>query len=525
MFVIIVNPAIAARQGIFAGQTADQPFHNRRREQRLPPPVFRPGANTTSDAISRALALRSRVDPRRLPLPGASEFAPEVAAHDAYNLTTARQTPDHQKHAMTQTTNPDRKSFWQVGARSFLPAGPSAARVVRYYALVTFFAFEVFCITFLQKFAVPLNFEPLGIGVDLGSVELLLPLTYIAMIVLAFFVGMRIELNRLIWFSVFVIFALISVLTLGTPAKPQSLFLFLVINIPFLFVVDVNRATYRRMLRIFQDVMVFFGIVVLLQYAVELLWSWRAWPDLDRIVPETFRFVGYNYIQPIRYGSRLMKPSGVVFLEVSYVSQWTALALALEIVYFKRVWRMIFYSGIVVSLFAGTGILLILLCAPVLLARVSWRTILGVLAIGVTCIFIAIQINWYQQVNHRFTEYKHTGSSSNHRFIEPLEVLGETLQKKNMLISGEGPGTIPKGGAQVWWTVTKLAYEYGLLTTIAFFIFYTSMVFVGAPSLRIAVVLYVLFFLMSGTSIPVYQVLILIMGGLFRIKNERSPAT
>ncbi len=469
--------------------------------------------------------MRRRVELRRLPKGSASELAPKVAAHDAYNLTTPRQTPDRQKHAMTQTTTPDRKSFWQVGARSFLPAGPSSARVVRYYALVAFFAFEVFCVTFLEKFAIPLNLEPLGISVDLGSVELLLPLTYIAMIVLTFFVGIRVDINRLIWFSVFAICALISILTLSTPMKPQSLILFLVINIPFLFVVDVSRTTYRRMLKIFQDVMIFFGIVVLIQYAVEIIWSWRAWPDLDRIVPETFRFVGYNYIQPIRFGSRLMKPSGVFFLEVSYVSQWTALALALEIVYFKRVWRMIFYSGIVVSLFAGTGILLILLCSPVLLARVSWRTILGVLAIGVTCILIAIQINWYQQVNHRFTEYKHTGSSSNHRFIEPLEVLGDTLQKKNMLFTGEGPGTIPKGGAQVWWTVTKLAYEYGLLTTIAFFIFYTSMVFVGAPSLRIAVVLYVLFFLMSGTSIPVYQVLILIIGGLFRIRNEKSPAT
>ena len=196
-----------------------------------------------------------------------------------------------------------------------------------------------------------------------------------------------------------------------------------------------------------------------------------------------------------------------------------AVAVALELVYFRRLWRLIFYGVILLASFAGTGLLLLAICAPVLLTRMSWKSLLGVGAVVAAGVLFAIQINWYGQVNQRFAEYKQTNTSANHRFIEPFEVLVEVLHRDNSMFTGEGPGTIPKGENRIWWASTKLAYEYGIIPAISFMAFFAYMLFVKAPSQRIAMVLFVMFNLMGGFNIPVYPLLIFLIGGFFRIRD------
>ena len=425
---------------------------------------------------------------------------------------------------MTQASNPTSKSFWQVGSRSVAALRGRMPSSARRYALVAFFTFEVVCLTFLQKLAVPLNFQQFGFSLNLGSVEVAIPLSYLALGVLFIFAPPKIDLNRLILFVIFVMLALISVSAVRNYFSPASLLLVLIINAPFIFVIDISDSTYRSLLKIYLNIMIFFGVVVLIQHAMQLIWTWHSWPNLDRIIPESFQFTGYVYLQPIRYGSNLMKPNGVFFLEVSYVSQWTAVAFALELVYFRRLYRLLFYAVILVASFAGTGLLLLAISAPVLLTRMSWKSLLGVVAVVALGVLFAIQINWYEQVNHRFTEYRQTRSSANHRFIEPFDVLVDVLHRENTMFTGEGPGNIPKGEARIWWASTKLTYEYGILPAISFMAFFGYMLFYKAPSQRVAMVLFVLFNLMGGFNIPVYPLLIFLIGGLFRVSHGKSSS-
>ena len=92
------------------------------------------------------------------------------------------------------------------------------------------------------------------------------------------------------------------------------------------------------------------------------------------------------------------------------------------------------------------------------------------------------------------------------------------------MFTGEGPGNIPKGEARIWWASTKLTYEYGILPAISFMAFFGYMLFYKAPSQRVAMVLFVLFNLMGGFNIPVYPLLIFLIGGLFRVSHGKSSS-
>jgi hypothetical protein len=426
---------------------------------------------------------------------------------------------------MTQEQRTAPRSFWQGASLSVDSVRKRmATRASRRIALYTFFTYEVICLTFLQKLAIPLNFSQLGVQLDVGSVQAALPLTYLGMIALFIFVPPKLDLNRLVLLVAFLFFAILSTLLLPVTYSVNSILLLITIYVPFVFIIEVGDATYRRMIEIYLYVMVFFGAVVMAQHFIQVFWSWRLWPDLDRLIPDNFKFQGFGYTQAVSYGSRFMKPNAIFFLEVSYVSQWTAVAFALDLVYFRKLWRLAFYAVVMISTFAGTGLLLLAICAPVLLTRLSRKSLLAVAVIFVVGLGVAFQINWYQQVHHRFTEYRQTGASANHRFVEPLDVLGEFAHHPNAIFEGEGPGSAASGHNEFWWVVTKVSYEYGFLTALSFFAFLMYALFWNAPSQRIAFLLVIFFNFMGGFIIPIYPLLVFLIGVLFRVRGPKAAA-
>jgi hypothetical protein len=231
----------------------------------------------------------------------------------------------------------------------------------------------------------------------------------------------------------------------------------------------------------------------------------------------------FNYIQPLKYGSRFMKPNAIFFVEVSVLSQWLAVALALELVFFARIWRMAFYASVLMACFAGTGLLLIAIAGPVLLGRVNAR-LMGLIFLAVlVALVVAVKIHWYDIVSHRFLEYQKVGASANQRFVAPVDVMFAEFDKPGFFFTGEGPGAISKTEGNTWWVVAKLAYEYGVLPTFAFCSFLLYVLFAGAPSKRMAFTYAILMNFMGGFIIPIWPLLIFVLGGLFRIKaSERG---
>ncbi len=416
---------------------------------------------------------------------------------------------------MTQTLIS--RSFWQTGAHSDGKPPRHGSRSFRRPALAAFVALIVISVTVLQKIAVPINIGQVG-----GPVQAALPLMGLALLALAFFVSLKIDMRRLLFLVILLVFAAISIAFQSNAYSINSVIMVISIYIPFLFYIEVSGKTYHNLIKIYLDVMIAVGAVVFLQHFSQLIWTWRVWPNLNQLIPQKFQFVGYDYIQPIKYGLNLMKPNGIFFLEVSCISQFTAIAFAVELVYFQRLWRMIFYSSVLLACFAGTGLLLLLVTGPVLLNRLSPRSLAVVGLVSVACVITAIGINWLPMVQNRFTEFQQVGSSSYYRFVVPFQLLLDLVKNPSSIVMGAGPGNIPRGNANDWWVITKIAFEYGLLTTIAFFVYFGYILFKDAPSQRIAFLLFVYFNFSGGFAVPIFPILVFLIGGLFRIRGRQE---
>lgn len=414
------------------------------------------------------------------------------------------------------------RSRW-LGLASTRRVRERLSNALKRYGLIGFFALQVIGLTFLQKFALQIDITVFGTYISVGALQLALPIFYLGLLLLFAFAKPKVDITRLTLFSVFLGIVAVSLALQKSTYSQASVLLMVLCYAPFILVVEVSGSVYRRMLQIYLNVMLVVGAIVVAQQISQLIWSWLVWPNLNTLVSPDLLLPGFNYIQPITWGSRLMKPHGIFFLEVSTVSQFLAVAFAIEIIYFRRIWRLVTYIVVLLATFAGTGPLLLLLSAPVLMAKLSWRSILLVLVIFAVGCFAADRIHWYQQVQGRFTEYEKQGSSAHLRFIDPLLSLSETIGKPERLFSGIGPGNTSKDDGTVSWAATKVAVEYGVLGLIGFSVFIGYVLFKGAPSQRMAFMLLVFFnFMGGGIVIPIYPIMIFIMGGLFRVEDPKS---
>ncbi|MGC1304243.1 MAG: hypothetical protein WA840_17890 [Caulobacteraceae bacterium] len=400
-------------------------------------------------------------------------------------------------------------------------AEPSRPMTAKDWILLSFFLVQVLGVTVLQKFGLP-------IGEDVMEIAVFTSWIGIAMLVLNGLIGL--DPVRLLLFGAFAITAVASQLLGGQPFSLNSVFLALALYAPFALRFYVAPAFYRRCMDIFLNVMLIAGGLVVLQQLIQLAVGWQAWPDLDKLTPHQFLFSGYNYLQPISYGAKYYKPNAFVFLEVSFVSQFTTIALMIELVLYQRLLRMAFYAVVLLISFAGTGLLLLAICAPLVLTKLSPRMLvtMGIL-VGVAAV-VAGAIGWYDQVSHRFGEIGTAGSSGYYRFNVPFQIVGDMASDPQFMFTGHGAGSTGSGQSQnvagfILVPFAKIIYEYGFLTFFVFYAFLIYSLFAEAPSFLIAFALFA-FFNMGGGGfvVPVYVITCQVLGTMLRIEPSARPA-
>ncbi|MDR6788265.1 hypothetical protein J2Y58_001623 [Sphingomonas sp. BE138] len=374
------------------------------------------------------------------------------------------------------------------------------------------FATGIVGVVVLQKFAVPLAGG--------GFVPVVLPLFVAAMIFAAVLIRPRFDPVRVGGFFLAFLVASFSTFFLAPRYSAASLMLFAALYAPFVVQFETSAANYRRCVNLYVTLMLGFVGVTLAQHLLQLAGSWRDWPDLNRLSPAAWLVPDYNYIQPIIYGSRYMKPNAVVFLEVSLLSQFIALALAFELVLFRRPIQLIVLAGGLMMTLAGTGALLMALTLPVLLGRMRLRSAVLMIAILLVVCVVAFRLGWFDIVSSRMDEYKHNGSSANMRFIVPFERMLEFLHDPRGLIAGIGAGQIEKGGSFIWWPFTKVAIEYGLLSAVIFYAWTIYCLFRTAPERAMAFVL-IVWYSFEGTLLTAHNALALVLfGTMLRVVPE-----
>ncbi len=388
------------------------------------------------------------------------------------------------------------------------------------WALLAFVLVQVLSVTLLQKFGLP-------VGGDVMEIAVFTSWIGVGLLALNGMIGL--DPVRLLLFCAFAVTAISSQLLGGQPFSVNSVFLALALYAPFVLRFYVEPALYRRCMDIFLNVMLVAGGLVVLQQLMQLTVGWRAWPDLDKLAPQQFLFSGYNYLQPVAFGSPWEKPNAFLFLEVSFVSQFTAIALMIELALRQRLLRMVFYAVVLLISFAGTGLLLLAVCAPLVLTKLSPRMLITLGLLVLVAAIVAGAIGWYDQVSHRFGEIGTAGSSGYYRFNVPFQIVGDMAGDPRFMFTGHGAGSTGAGQSQnvagfILVPFAKIIYEYGFLTFFAFYAFLIYCLFAEAPSLLIAFALFMFFNLGGGGFVvPVYVVTCQVLGALLRVQPERRP--
>ena len=390
-----------------------------------------------------------------------------------------------------------------------LPASPASEVDRREKAIRAIFLVALFSTVFLQKLAVP---------APGGPISILLVVLFAAYAGFCAVDGIRISVGRMLVYALTLAAAIIGQIASGRPFSGASVLLLFLTYTLFLFRFEISGDLMRRNLKSFQHFMVIGSGIALVQQVWQLTFGWRSFPNLEKIIPQPMILEGFVYIQDLYYGSPYIKPNGIFFLEVSFLSQFIAIALVIELVFFQKIWRVALFAGTLLAIFAGTGLLLLLLVSPLLAARLPIRRAILLGVIGAAVLVVALNSGWYDQIDQRFAELGDPSDSGYLRFVDPWVRLQEFATRPDAWYSGNGAGSTPKEPGVVWWAVTKLATEYGVLTAILFHVYFIGALMSRAPSYRLALTL-LLWFSFMGSSLLTFPViaLCLLLGATFRL--------
>ncbi|MCB8882198.1 hypothetical protein ACELLULO517_18270 [Acidisoma cellulosilytica] len=299
--------------------------------------------------------------------------------------------------------------------------------------------------------------------------------------------------------------------------------IFLVIYSSLVFRVDVSRDIAMRCCNIFQRGMLVIALIIIAQQAVQFSVGNRFWPNLDDILPPSLLVRGFAYLRPYSWNSPFLTPNGVFFLEPSIASEYLAIALTAELLWFRKIWRLtILMTGLVAGM-AGTGLAAIALVSPLLLFRLDRRLLKLAMGIGLPLILLAGLNGAFSHLLERSTELSSHNSSGYARLILPFEDTMTLIADPSFLLIGAGPGSSPKGDNQVQWPANKLIYEYGLLTAVIFHVFLLWAVLGSTFSRSLAlVVLIPQLFFGGGIVAPTSVMMLVLFGSLIRIAPLRD---
>jgi hypothetical protein len=399
-------------------------------------------------------------------------------------------------------------------ARGRQLALPRARPSDRAAVLSSFFAIEFGALVLLQKFALPAGGMP---------VSLLIPILYVGLGYAAITFNLGLSLPRMAAFGLFLLFSLISQLLVGQPFSATSFLLLLALYFPLACKWSITIDQYRRVIGIFQNVMLFAAILVFIQLAWQFAFGLGVTLNLERFVPHQLLLPGYIYEGGIRWGFAFIRPNGLFFLEPSFASMFIATALILELTEFSRPLRIGLYAGALIGCVAATGFVVLLVAAPGILRRLKPRMLLTVLLMTVTAAIVAAPLGGADLLVRRLGELDRPNTSGSERLVAPLRQLGALSSDPERLLTGAGAGNVSMLQASPW-PIVKLLSEYGAMTTLAYLLLVAAALW-RAPNRTVAGALFVVINFTGGYLLsPVTTNLLILLLSLPRPTAARAQA-
>lgn len=355
-------------------------------------------------------------------------------------------------------------------------------------SIIRFATWQLFILLYLQKFAI----GPVSFQISVPMMVMFVCLMYLL-------VQRRISLSpvRMGLYLVFVGCSILSqILANTTGSIPSVLELFLI----YFFVTasaPLSEAGYYRVLNDFIKLMIVPASIGLCQYGIQRITGGGDPISIEPFVPKSFLLQGFYYDAhfPMWYDV-FQRPNGLFFLEPSFFSFFTASAAIIEITYFKRPALIALMTIATVFSFGGTGLAMLVVAAPLLLARQSPRLVLPLVIVGIVGLVSALMLGANLPLLSRMNELDTGGASGSMRLVVPLNSLIKLLSDPSYLFTGTGAGSTTSDLGSAW-PMLKLTNEYGVITMLAFVFLYAS-AFFGSYNIPIKIATTVIFHFTGG---------------------------
>ena len=369
-------------------------------------------------------------------------------------------------------------------------------------SVVRFATFQLFVVLYLQKFSVgPLTFQ------------ISVPLLIMTGGLIWMFLKRRIGFSptRTGLYLIFASCCLFSQLLANRIGSVPSILELLLIYGFMATSAPLSDAGYRRLLDNFMKLMILPAIIVLVQFGIQRI-TGRGDPiSMDHLLPKSILLQGYVYEANYpHWDSVFQRPNGFFFLEPSFISFFTASAVIVEVTYFRRPFVAILMTLATALTSGGTGVTMLILAAPFLLARESSRLVLPLIVIAVLGIGAAYMLGANLPLISRIDELDQStigggyNASGSLRLIIPWNRLIEFLSDPSYLFTGAGAGsTGPQLGSA--WPILKITREYGVVTMLSFVALFISGFF-GAYNVALKFAVAVIFNFTGGYLLDSFTV-------------------
>jgi hypothetical protein len=335
-------------------------------------------------------------------------------------------------------------------------------------------AMALFCATVLYKFSVP----PLGArGISLTLV--LLPLVAV--------VGAAARMLTLDAFRLSLFLLLTGVLSVISlfgvkEFSVSSIAMFAVVHLPFIFIarrpdgLDAGIPAARTLYSFFLNLALVIAFCGLAQFFLQRLIPVRFLFPIENFVPTSFVTQHFNSQGVLTYGSETYRANGVFLPEPSYFSQLMAVAIVLELCMLGRWLRLGIYGAALLTASAGTGVMIVALCVPmIMIGRGRWDLLL----IGLVVIAVVGAVGESSYMGHlasRTGEFNSAGSSAFARFVGGFYLFDEFLWDDPWrTLFGFGAGSFTEFANLSHYSVAemplfKMTMEFGLIGATVYFL-------------------------------------------------------
>jgi hypothetical protein len=357
-------------------------------------------------------------------------------------------------------------------------------------------------ILFLQRFLVP--FHGTSLHLDLVAIGIIL--------LHQFFYGrLLIQYDRLLWFFLFALAAVASLLLNFEGYMLTAYLQFTIFYAFFTLRRPSNLDRYAETLHTFQFLVMLLSCVAVAQFVAQFVVNGITLSNFYWVFPDNL----FAYRIDVRtFGPGIIKSNALFLGEPSSLSQLTALGILIEVMEFGRPKYLLAMTlGFLVA-YSGTGAML-LSFLPLAGLR-HGKAGLSVLLVIACMLGLAVTgIIDLSAFASRVSEFDTRGTSGYSRFVSPFILAASQFKSVPLLqlLVGSGPGTIKffagswenhwytGGFAEDW---IKILYEYGIIGTLIFICFVVfSFRRSQCPGLVRAALIFAFVFLNGGMNLAI----------------------